>query len=253
MEVIDARVNWHEGFDNDPTLQVLVNRRVPIESFRYKFVPATGWSLGLSNQQSAVIGGSAVNKTPHVDFDDIDLEVVSGFFYAEKDGAVNYLYHDAKDRRGFSGSGFILTMEDGRKVGLKGPWASRASLINRLTELTCVDVSITDDPEAFKRGHTFTASAITLSLAQRATVLAAKHEPRKMKINLARETDGSEIRYTPRREVPYYSTQLPNADSIVLGIIRDYEEVPQKNYECTAHRAVRHFNKYYGPDWRRLL
>ena len=79
MEVLDAKVDWYEGFDNNPSLQVLVDRRVPIEDFRYEFVPAIGWAIGLSNQQSALIGGGRAHTVPPVDFDDIDLEVTPPF------------------------------------------------------------------------------------------------------------------------------------------------------------------------------
>ena len=89
-----------------------------------------------------------------------------GLYYAEKDGYVKYFYWSGKGNDGgFYGREFEITMKDGSKVILKGPWSSRCSVMNKYFK-NCIEVSITDDPEAFKRGYTFMAGAITVELAR---------------------------------------------------------------------------------------
>lgn len=93
-------------------------------------------------------------------------------YYAEHDGYVSFLYHDPNRETGFYGYVFTLNVRnDGGTIEtrkIKGPWSSRSSVINREGFGPCVEVLMTDDPEAFARGHTFRAGAVTIDLAQQA-------------------------------------------------------------------------------------
>ncbi|HRR49605.1 MAG TPA: hypothetical protein P5293_06605 [Bacteroidales bacterium] len=125
MKILDMKVCWYENFDNDPQLQILVD------------------------------------KMP--DFDDLLYEKKDGLYFAEKDGYVSFFVY-TKPGEGFGGRVFPITLTDGTKVDLKGPWSSRAGVMNKAGFEPCLDVHLTDDPEVWKRGYTFYAAHVTKKL-----------------------------------------------------------------------------------------
>lgn len=86
-------------------------------------------------------------------------------YFAEHDGYVEFYAHDPRDESGYGGRGFKLKVKDNgdeREVQLKGPWSSRAGVMNSHGFTPCLDVAITDDEGVWARGWTFIAGAITL-------------------------------------------------------------------------------------------
>lgn len=135
MKILSAKVyEYPEGVMNSPVLQILVDKLE--ENFIY-----TPKSLN---------GGTA--------------------YFAEKDGAVDFLFHNPTMETGYGGRYFNLTLENGEIAKVKGPWSSRPSVMGKLFGVDCMDVSITSDPEAFDRGYTFYSGHITLELARTANL-----------------------------------------------------------------------------------
>lgn len=131
MEVLDARVDWKEGYGNPPKLQVLVD------------------------------------ETP--DRSDLRFRTEGGIWYAEHDGyAEYYSWSGPGNEGGFSGRCLKVQSVDGEEVLLKGPWSSRAGCVNLRGLGPVVDVSLTTDPETLERGHTFRSRSLTLPAAKQA-------------------------------------------------------------------------------------
>ena len=74
-------------------------------------------------------------------------------WYAEKDGiAMHFCWHGPENAHGFGGRHFNIHTAAGEEVILKGPWSTRAGVVNAEGLGPCVDVSLTDDPGAFHAG-----------------------------------------------------------------------------------------------------
>jgi hypothetical protein len=116
-----------EGYANDPTLEILVDKMPDRSDLRYK--------------KEGIL------------------------YYAELDGYVSFFCYRGPGE-GFGGRGFEITMEDGSQELLKGPFSSRAGVMNAAGFGPCVDVSITDNPESYERGYTFYAGHVTLKLIE---------------------------------------------------------------------------------------
>lgn len=130
-----ARVDWKEGYLNDPKLRVLVDE-----------IPAR----------------SELRFERHDD----------GLWYAEKDGYVEYFaWVGPGNEGGYAGSCYEITTADGEQITLRGPWSSRAGAVNKRGFGPCVDVSLTTKPEVFERGFTFQAGSLTLGTAKQAVDL----------------------------------------------------------------------------------
>lgn len=127
MKALAVKVNWWEGWGNDPVLQLLVDELPPLDAFRF-------------DKNGAI-------------------------YYAELDGYVRY-YAYSRPGSGFGGRHFCITMKDGKEVILEGPWSSRPGAVHLYGFGPCVHVSITDDPLAFERGYTFFSGDVTLAFAQ---------------------------------------------------------------------------------------
>ena len=74
-------------------------------------------------------------------YEEIKLGEHDGVVFAEKDGYVNYLFYNS-DTKGYGGRTFTLKMKDGTEKSLKGPWSSRAGVMNSKGFTPCVDVTI---------------------------------------------------------------------------------------------------------------
>ena len=135
MKVLEAKVNWHEQFDNAPSLEILVDKLV---------------------DQSKLIYRQKNN-----------------LYYAEREGYVSFFYNVINDNKGYAGREFKLKMEDGiDAVTLKGPYSSRSGIVNSLGFGPCLEVAIVDDLKSFERGYTFYAGAVTLDVGHIASSLA---------------------------------------------------------------------------------
>lgn len=123
MKVLEAAVYWYWGFANSSHFKVLVDKIPSREELVYK--------------------------------------KKGSLYFAELDGYVDF--HDYNGPgEGYCGSVFRTPLDDGTVEMHKGPWSSRAGVMNGAGFTPCVDVLITDDPETWKRGYTFYGGAITV-------------------------------------------------------------------------------------------
>lgn len=151
MQVKRARVyRYPKGYLNDPNLIVEVDKIPAHEELRYKA---------------------------------IRVRDEGTLYYAEKDGYVNFMFHDPRREQGYGGRVFEITLENGEKRAIKGPWSSRAGVVNALGLGPCMEVSICEEGDgAFDRyaGNTayssgrgvLRAGALTIELAKKAAELA---------------------------------------------------------------------------------
>lgn len=132
MRVLKADIDRAEGYHNAMRLQVLVDHIPTLDEMRF--------------------------------------EMRNGLWYAELDGYVKYLAHSGEDKNqgGFCGDHYNITLIDGSKKVLKGPWSSRSECANLMGFGPCIEVSITDEAETFERGYTFYVGAITVEAASKA-------------------------------------------------------------------------------------
>ncbi len=152
MKVLNAKVQWNLNWGNSPQLEVLVDE-----------IPK---NLLFTQKKS--------------------------LFYGENKGYVEFYHWTAPDNnQGYGGSHIPITIINGEVVILKGPWSSRAGVMNFNNFGPCVEVSLTDDEVDYKRGYTFMSGAITLDLAVEAL---SKYCPR---ITLYEEQDDTDITYIP--------------------------------------------------------
>lgn len=139
VEVLDATVEyWHHSrggaYANSAKAKLLVDELPPHDSFIY--------------------------------------EERDKYFFAKSRGICRF-YSNHNPGEGFAGRHFNLTMIDGSEVTLKGPWSGNSMGANKRGWPLCREVSITDDPEVWERGYTFSASVVTLPVLQRAILIAS--------------------------------------------------------------------------------
>ena len=111
MKITGIEIDWMEQWGgNDARIIVLVDKRPDYSKLRYKTVKKTG------NKES---------------------------IWACHDNIVNFYYLDGSDKEGYGGRTFTLTMEDGTKRNIVGPWSSRCGIFNKCSELEpCTEVLI---------------------------------------------------------------------------------------------------------------
>jgi len=143
MKIIKGYVNWMEGRANRPNIYLLVDTIPTLEEMRFRL-----------HDKGGTIDG--------------------GLYFAENDGYCRFFSHHGKGNGGgFGGRSFDLTMIDGTPKMIVGPWSSNAGEINERGFGPCTEVYLTTEPEAFERGHTFGAGAITLAKLREAADLIA--------------------------------------------------------------------------------
>src|SRR2546423_1221540 len=101
MKVLKAKVNWMEGWANDPYFQILVDKEPKYSELI--------WKVKQLNE----------NET---------------FYYGEEDGYAYFLLHDSRNERGFGGSTYTLKMFDGSTRMIKGPWSSNEVFASTIFE-----------------------------------------------------------------------------------------------------------------------
>lgn len=137
MRVLDAQVDWKEGYGNLPKLQVLVD------------------------------------ETP--DRTDLRFQHEDGLWYAEHEGYAEFFaWTGPGNEGGFSGRCFEITTVSGEDVTLRGPYSSRAGCVNLRGLGPVVDVHLTTDPATLERGYTFRSGSLALPAAKQAVDLAAE-------------------------------------------------------------------------------
>lgn len=145
MNILDARLEYWSGtdFSNSPSAEILVDRVPDMDEFRYTFMPVDKTNPDGGRYYYAELNG-----------------FVSFFFargpYTEEDGVVL-----SNPDQGYGGRHFKLQMVNGETHILRGPWSSNSSAMRIAGFPICVEVSYTDDPEAWKRGYTFFAGAVS--------------------------------------------------------------------------------------------
>ena len=82
-------------------------------------------------------------------------------YFAELGGLVRF-YHYEKPGEGFGGREFSVILEDGTEETLIGPWSSGPSYMNRKAFIPSIDISYTENKDAFERGYTFFAGHATV-------------------------------------------------------------------------------------------
>jgi hypothetical protein len=131
IQVLDAEIDWMEGYLNDPSLRVMVDE-----------IP---------------------------DLSELKFEQDGNIWYAERGGYAKFFAWSGEGNDGgFSGRCFEITTEDGEDVTLKGPFSSRTGVMNQRGFGPVVSVSVTTDEEVFDRGYTFKSAALTLDKAREA-------------------------------------------------------------------------------------
>lgn len=133
MQVIDAKVDWYKEYCNLPVLQVLVDQIPSWDTLRWE-------------------------KHNHI-------------YYCISSGYVAHLFYK-RSGHGFGGSSYKLKMKDGSIAELRGPFSTRASILNYFDIVQCTDVSLTDEPKVLEKGYTYYSGCITLELAKQAAKLA---------------------------------------------------------------------------------
>lgn len=136
MKILDAKVDWYKQYANHPVMKVLVDRIPKMEELRYIYK--------------------------------------DGLYYGELDGYVRFLYKMGdRQEEGFGGTHYAITLVNGERKILKGPWSSRAGVANQLGFGPCADVSMTEEKSVMERGYTFYGGgAITLPLLEEAAKIA---------------------------------------------------------------------------------
>lgn len=133
MEIQNAQIEWHEEFGNDPVLEIEVDEIPAVEAMRFE-----------TNDERSL-------------------------WFAELDGYVRYYaWTGPKNEGGFGGREYPITTVEGEEVVLRGPWSSRAGVVNRVFEPHCVDVHITTSPKVLQRGYMWMGGSVTLDIAREA-------------------------------------------------------------------------------------
>ena len=131
MNLLKAKLDLYPQFDNCPSIKVLVDKMPDIKDLRYK------------------------SK--------------NGIYYAELDDYVSFYYYKKPDQ-GYGGRTFNITMTDGNKKALKGPWSSNSTAVNRYFG-PCHEITITEESTVWQKGHTFYAAACTVDFWKQAVKL----------------------------------------------------------------------------------
>lgn len=160
MQVLDAQVDWREDVANDPKLEVLIDGVPDRSEMRFEH----------------------------------DSE--RGLWYADHEGYAEFFkWSGPENEGGYGGRNYTITTVDGEEVTLRGPWSSRAGVLNKFGFGPCVSVRLATNPDVLDRGHTFSAGAVTLEAAKQAIDMAetASHLERVEKFS------GNEPYWVPKR------------------------------------------------------
>jgi hypothetical protein len=127
-KIVDVKINWMEGWGNSPRVQILFDK-----------VPA---------------------------HDDLRFDARKDFCYLAVDegGYANFWYWKPYSNNfGMGGREFDITLRDGSKLTLRGPWSSNSQSMNERFATHVMEAEVTDNRDAFERGHTFSSAAVTIA------------------------------------------------------------------------------------------
>jgi hypothetical protein len=87
------------------------------------------------------------------------------FYFAERDGFCTFFsYSNGGNNGGFCGAHFEITMRDGEKRVLEGPWSSNSAVLNEHGFGPCMEAWFTTDAKAFAEGPGYFSGSILVSL-----------------------------------------------------------------------------------------
>jgi hypothetical protein len=118
MKLIDIEIDWMEAFANHPSIKFIVDK---------------------------------------YEYPNYIYEEKQGLYYAETDGFASFFSYTAPGE-GFAGRHFDITMKDGSKKTLIGPWSSRAGCLNKIGFGPVIEGSI----QYSEYGHVVAAVRIDL-------------------------------------------------------------------------------------------
>jgi len=99
------------------------------------------WMLGYGNDPRIMV---KVDKLP--DLNNLIYEQKGNLYFSHTiDGYVNFYAVNALRETGYGGRSFTLNMANGTTKVLKGPWSSRAGVMNNAGFEPCVDVSYVEE------------------------------------------------------------------------------------------------------------
>lgn len=127
MRCLKLKIDWNYGCSNNPAIRALVNRIPETNDLRYR-------------------------KKGHL-------------YYAELDGFASFFSYNGPGE-GYGGACFRVILEDGTVEVLKGPWSSSPSTVNAAGFGPCLPLTVTEEPEVWRRGYTFFAAACTVAWAR---------------------------------------------------------------------------------------
>lgn len=94
----------------------------------------------------------------------------STLYVALQRGVASFMLHDKRDERGYGGSLFNLTLDDGNSIAIRGPWSSSTETVNATSLFPpLVPAAATASPDDWQRGYTFYAlSGVTVDVVRQA-------------------------------------------------------------------------------------
>lgn len=107
MRLLEAKVNQHEGYANEPSLMLFVDEIPDRDKFFFE--------------------DKVIDDTT--------------FYFAETDGIVLFMAHSPSNENGYGGHVFKTQMRDGTTRDVTGPWSSRAGAMNHYFS-HCMDVTL---------------------------------------------------------------------------------------------------------------
>lgn len=121
--------------------------------------------------------------------DSLVYEQIDDLFFAEKEGFVNFFYYK-RPGDGYGGSHFTITLSNGERKTLIGPWSSDSYAMNRCFPHS-VGCAYTDSLKTFERGYTFTSGHLLVDFVQDNLHLCDEN------IELKAKYSGGDIIYVP--------------------------------------------------------
>ena len=141
MKILDATVRWNEKYSlNDPELAVLVDE-----------VP---------------------------DWDGMTFTQRGSLYFAEQGGYVKFYSWTGGQQEGYGGDHREIRLQTRGVVSkrvLRGPWSSRAGVMNQAGFTPSMDVLLATDPEVLRRGFTYSHASITYEMGKMAAIMAGCH------------------------------------------------------------------------------
>ena len=138
MKILDATVRWNEKYSlNDPELAILVD------------------------------------KVP--DWEQMTFSQRGSLYFAEQAGYVKFYSWTGGQQEGYGGDHRTIRLQTKGQVVrrvLRGPWSSRAGVMNQAGFTPSIDCLLTTDPNVLKRGWTYSHASITYQMGKKAAIMA---------------------------------------------------------------------------------